>query len=101
MIVNGEDELNYEKYVGRKERLAKVYESNNSEMKECVTLPAVGHLDMTDISLLDPFYAAYAREKTLKSLKKAKMNPCDSYLVSSALWLRFLTQLDAKLEPEM
>lgn len=55
-------------------------------------MPGVAHVDFTDSPVIDPFWSFM-----LNGDNKLKRNGNDVYLVNTAIWMRFVSKMDAKL----
>ena len=95
-VINSLSDLSDETYIDHKDRLKATWNKIDTEHKESYVIPGVGHVDFTDNAIIDPLWTMM-----LNGDQKLKTNGNDVCLVNTAIWLRYLTQLDEKLEPEI
>jgi hypothetical protein len=77
------------------DRQEKIFANCESSLKESLVLPTISGLEMTDLVVVDPLFAAFKDGGLCGRLK-----PSDIYLVNSSLMLRFLNRIEReKNEP--
>lgn len=72
-----------------------MWDSNTSRFKQSFVIPGIGHVDFMDNALTDPFWTSM-----INGDGKLKRNGNDVYLVNTAIWMRFIANIDSVQNPD-